>query len=50
MASVEYSDELKNRPSREVKAGVPDSNMPRTVGGIIFLGIVVLILAWGSAH
>ncbi len=46
MASVDQSDDLKNRPHRIVKAGTPDTDAWRILGGIICLCLLVVALAW----
>jgi len=46
MASIDQSDDLKNRPSRFVKIGTRDVSTWRTVGGIVFLCALVGSLAW----
>jgi len=40
--SVDNSDELKNRPSRVVKGGIPDSNATLIVGGVLALTLFIL--------
>lgn len=43
---VDHSDELKSRPSRIVKGGIPDSNASRVVGGILTLALLAGFFAW----
>jgi hypothetical protein len=44
--SVDHSDELKTRPSRVVKGGIPDSNATRIVGGVLTLALLTGFFAW----